>query len=188
MWSYEFFGYSVYQLIACFCLYSMGGWLVESVYMSICERKIVNRGFGATPFCPIYGFGALAGYLALRPIAEYPIAVYFAGAVVATVFEFIVAKLMMKFLHEVWWNYMEKPVNVQGLICLESTLAWGLYAILVVRFLHGGVIGLIERIPILSGQIAVLVILGIYAVDFVYHVMRVVRKSRWQDQGGKQAA
>lgn len=178
MWSYEILGFSIYQLLACFCIYSMGGWLVESIYMSLCEKRIVNRGFGTTPFCPIYGIGAIAGYIALSPLADRPIALYLISTVVITIFEFIAAKLMMKFLDEVWWNYMEKPVNIQGLICLESTLAWGLYAIVVVRFLHGGVVNLVDNIPLTIGLIVFFTILAIYAVDFGYHVRKAVLAGR----------
>ena len=57
MWTKEMFGTDVYHLIAAFIVYSMLGWLVESIYMSFCNKKLTNRGFAKGPFCPIYGFG-----------------------------------------------------------------------------------------------------------------------------------
>ena len=62
MWTRNFFGIELYYIIQWFLIYSMLGWLVESVYMSICNRKLTNRGFVRGPFCPIYGFGALIVY------------------------------------------------------------------------------------------------------------------------------
>ena len=59
MWSRVFCGVSAEHIIECFVFYSMLGWAVESLYMSICNRKLTNRGFGVGPFCPIYGFGAV---------------------------------------------------------------------------------------------------------------------------------
>ncbi|MDE5748781.1 MAG: putative ABC transporter permease, partial [Acetatifactor sp.] len=55
MWTKEMFGTDFYHLIAAFIVYSMLGWLVESIYMSFCNKKLTNRGFAKGPFCPIYG-------------------------------------------------------------------------------------------------------------------------------------
>ena len=43
-----------------FMLYSVIGWIYESVYCSIQQRRPVNRGFLNGPLCPIYGAGAAA--------------------------------------------------------------------------------------------------------------------------------
>lgn len=171
MWSIETLGTDVYHLVACFCVYSMLGWLVESIYMSFCNKKITNRGFGITPFCPIYGFGAVAGYLALSPLSNNPLLLYIVGALGATVFEYIVGKVMIKIFHEVWWDYSMKPFNFQGILCLESTLAWGLYAIIVVRFLHDFVLTRIDLVPRFIGVRMCLIILFIYSIDFLYHML-----------------
>ena len=136
MWDIQLFGMDLYHLVAAFVLYSMIGWLVESIYMSICEKKITNRGFARGPFCPIYGVGALGAVILFTPIKDKYWLVYILGCIVATVFEFIVGKLMIRFLGSLWWDYNEKFLNYQGIICLESTLAWGLYALPIVHLLR----------------------------------------------------
>ena len=178
MLSYELFGTDVYHLIACFCVYSIGGWFVESVYMSICEKKITNRGFGASPFCPIYGVGATVGYYALCRFENQPLILYLVGAIGATFFEFLVAILMKKLFNQVWWDYNDKPLNYKGILCAESTLAWGLYAIIVIRFLHKQVIYLIDLVPRDTGIIVCAVIICIYAIDFFIHLYKVVKVNK----------
>ena len=42
-----------------FMMYSFAGWLMETTWVSYCNKKIVDRGFLIGPYCPIYGFGAL---------------------------------------------------------------------------------------------------------------------------------
>ena len=42
-----------------FFFYSAAGWLIESLYCSIGEGRIINRGFLTGPMCPIYGTAAL---------------------------------------------------------------------------------------------------------------------------------
>ena len=53
----------------------------------------------------------------------------------ATVFEFLVGKLMLRLFGEVWWDYNNKPCNYKGIVCLESTVAWGFYAVIIIVFL-----------------------------------------------------
>ena len=59
MWTKEIFGTDIYHLLAAFAIYSMMGWLLESIYMSFCNKKLTNRGFAKGPFCPIYGLKGL---------------------------------------------------------------------------------------------------------------------------------
>ena len=162
----------VYHILFCFVTYSIGGWLVESIYMSICNRKLTNRGFGFGPFCPIYGVGATVCYYMLLPFAHSKILVYLIGAVAATVFEYLVGILMIKLFGELWWDYNNKPFNYKGILCLESTLAWGVYAIIVVYFLHVKVLGLADRIGMRYGVIFCNVALTLYAIDFTYHLLK----------------
>lgn len=64
-----------------------------------------NRGFAKLPFCVIYGFGVFIAFHIFAPIeGNYP-ALYVAGAICATIFEYMTARLMQKLFGEVWWNY-----------------------------------------------------------------------------------
>lgn len=170
-WSSSMFGTDFYHLVASFVIYSILGWLVESIYMSICNKKLTNRGLAKGPFCPIYGFGATLGSLILKPFAGSYMALYISGAVIATAFEYFVGVLMIKFLGALWWDYDEKPYNYKGIICLESTLAWGFYAIGVVKFLNGFITRIVDRIEP-SKMIAFMEIVFVIAV-FDYTVKMV---------------
>ena len=175
IWNKEIFGTDVYHLVAAFIMYSVLGWLVESIYMSICERKIVNRGFGKGPFCPIYGFGAVIGYIILSPLAGHYFYLYITGAVLATIFEFLVGKLMIKCLGDLWWDYNEKPFNYKGIICLESTLAWGVYALIIIGFLNNKIVDTIDKADMNTGEKFCIVILLVVVVDYMfrfYHIYR----------------
>lgn len=167
MWTRELFGTDVYHLISAFIIYSVLGWLVESIYMSFCNRKITNRGFGKGPFCPIYGFGGVVGYLILHPLSGQYIRLYLVGALLATIFEYLVGRLMLKMFGEVWWDYNDKPYNYQGIICLESTVAWGFYAIIIIMFLHGRILNFIDRYDVQFGVRACEVILLLVTVDYM---------------------
>lgn len=181
MWTLKLFGTDLYHFLASFVLYSMLGWLVESIYMSFCNKKVTNRGFAKSPFCPIYGFGATLGYWVLSPLKAHPAILYFAGAVVATVFEFLVGILMIKLFGELWWDYNDKPFNYKGILCLESTIAWGFYALGIICFLHEKIYMFIDMIKPEAGKVFILVILAIVAVDYVFQL-----RKAFKEKGKKQ--
>lgn len=171
MWTKELFGTDVYHLVAAFVVYSMLGWLVESIYMSFCNKKLTNRGFAKSPFCPIYGFGAVIGYIVLSPLRGRIWVLYLTGAVMATIFEFLVGKLMIRLFGQLWWDYNNKPFNYKGIICLESTIAWGFYAVGIVTFLHGRVYHVIDHVDVGMGIRAIVVILAIVLVDYIIQLL-----------------
>ena len=173
MWTKELLGTDVYHLIAAFILYSFLGWIVESIYMSFCNRKLTNRGFGKGPFCPIYGFGGVLGYLILSPLRGQYVKLYFAGAVLATTFEYLVGCAMIRFLGQLWWDYNEKPFNYKGIICLESTVAWGFYALGIVHFVHGMIYQMIDKVDVTIGVHIIRLILTIVALDYTVQLIHV---------------
>ncbi len=158
-------------LIAAFCIYSILGWCVESAYMSVCNRRLTNRGFAKGPFCPIYGVGALAGYFLLSPFSENRLLLYLAGAVLATMFEYLVGRLMLRLFGEVWWDYRDKPFNYQGIICLESTIAWGFYAVIIIGFLHRIVMKYAGWYTHGMGLFILRVVVAVFLVDFIWHLL-----------------
>ena len=47
----------VEKIVFWFMVYSVGGWVYETIICSIGQRRFVNRGFLNGPYCPIYGRG-----------------------------------------------------------------------------------------------------------------------------------
>ena len=155
-----------------FLTYSMMGWLVESIYMSFCNHKITNRGFAKGPFCPIYGFGALTVFFILRPYSDNSILLFFLGSFLATTLEFLTALVMKRIFGEIWWDYHEKPFNYRGIICLESSIAWGFYTLFLFMFLQNIVAAFVAMIPVRAGRaIGNLILIG-YIMDFSATIYR----------------
>lgn len=141
------------------------GWMVESIYMSYCNKKLTNRGFIHGPICPIYGIGGIGVHMVLRGFSYSYIILYIAGAILATFFEYMTARLMIKIFGFVWWDYSNKPFNFQNIICLESTLAWGVYTVLEFAFLQRAVFMAIEKVPRFYGKCAVVAISIYFLID-----------------------
>lgn len=175
MWTKELFGTDVYHLVAAFVVYSVLGWMLESIYMSFCNRKLTNRGFAKGPFCPIYGFGGVLGYLILSPLKGQYIKLYLAGAILATAFEYLVGIGMIKVFGRLWWDYHDKPFNFRGILCLESTIAWGFYGIGIVHFVNDAVYRLIDSIDMRYGIRIVQIVLFLAAIDYTIQLLRAFR-------------
>lgn len=168
MWNRMILGNDLYHVVLWFLTYSILGWIVESIYMSICNRKLTNRGFSKSPLCPIYGVGALTVYFLLSPYSHNRVLLFFMGAILATAIEWITARIMERLFGEIWWNYTDKPFNYKGILCLESTLAWGLYTLILFGALHGFVERIVNAIPFRIGRIAGAVLILIYTTDFIF--------------------
>lgn len=166
IWDRAFFGTDIYHLVHWFLVYSILGWIVESSYMSVCNRKLTNRGFIHGPMCPIYGVGALSVYFILRPLEGNWIALYFCGTFLATTLEYITAIIMQKVFGCIWWDYNDKPFNYKGILCLESTIAWGFYTIFLFMFLQKWVNTVVELYPRKTGIYIGVLLLVYYMIDF----------------------
>lgn len=177
LWNKELFGSDVYHLIAAFIIYSVMGWVVESIYMSFCNHKLTNRGFAKGPFCPIYGFGGVVGYLILSPLRGRFVPLYFLGAFTATTFEYLVGIGMQRLFGEIWWDYHEKPFNYKGIICLESTVAWGFYAIFIIQVLNDKIYTFIDRYDQNIGIFCCCLVMAAVIFDYVIQLRSIARQN-----------
>lgn len=163
---YKITGMDIFYFLNCFFIYSFLGWIFECIVMSYEEKKPVNRGFIRGPLCTIYGAGALSVYFLLKPIAERRILVFVVGAVAATILEVAVALLMTKLFGYFWWNYNNKKFNYKGVICLESSVCWGLMSMLTFVLFQPFVEYIVNIYYNSCGKIVALALLAYYCVDF----------------------
>ena len=166
MWDWKICGVDLYHLLSWLIIYSFFGWVWESCYVSAKEGKWVNRGFVNGPFCTIYGCGAVAVYLILKPFDTNVLILFLGGVVVATTLEYITAVLMENIFHTTWWDYSDKKYNFQGRICLGASVAWGFFSLGLFRVLHPVVMEIVGLYTKSVGEVGICVIAVGYAVDF----------------------
>lgn len=140
---------SIYDYLLFFYFYSVGGWAGESIYCSVLDRRLRNRGFLFGPICPIYGTGAVSMMLSLgwiRPVFEKLIpsfwgkivafiVVALVGTIVCDIVEYITSFLMEKLFHARWWDYSNRKFNLHGRICLHHSIFWAIGAVVFIYFL-----------------------------------------------------
>ena len=97
---------------------------------------------------------------------------FFLGSFLATTLEFLTALVMKRIFGEIWWDYHEKPFNYRGIICLESSIAWGFYTLFLFMFLQNIVAAFVAMIPVRAGRaIGNLILIG-YIMDFSATIYR----------------
>lgn len=139
--------YTLHKWLLLFYLYCFIGWIWESCYVSLKKHKWINRGFLKRPLLPIYGSGAIVVLISTLTVENNLILVFFIGVISATILEYITGVAMEKLFHVRYWDYSKEPFNINGHICLISSLAWGVFSVLLVRFVNPNIARLVIIIP-----------------------------------------
>ncbi|PKK39034.1 hypothetical protein ABB02_01648 [Clostridiaceae bacterium JG1575] len=122
-----------------FFLYSVIGWIYETILVSIEEKKIVNRGFLTGPYCPIYGVGAVVNYALFHSLTN-PLLLFLASAFCACSIEYFTSWLLEKLFHARWWDYTGQFMNLNGRVFLLGFFGFGVMSLGVIRWVHPAVI------------------------------------------------
>lgn len=130
------YAYQWYQWLLFFYFYCFAGWVFESTYVSLKVRRPVNRGFLRLPLLPLYGTGAVMMLFVSLPIQDNLVLVYFSGVAAATVLEYVTGWAMERLFKVRYWDYSNQRFNVNGYICLSSSIAWGFLTLLLTEVLH----------------------------------------------------
>lgn len=143
-----------------FYFYCFLGWVWETCYVSVLKARWVNRGFMRGPFLPIYGSGAIVVLIFTLPFRTNPGLVFIVGMISATILEYFTGAAMERLFHVRYWDYSNQHLNVNGHICLTSSLAWGAFSVILTLYGHTPVERLVScmSINVLEGLVFVLTV------------------------------
>lgn len=145
-------------------VYSILGWVYESIYCSIVEKKLINRGFLTGPYCPIYGWGAIIDILILGNIRN-ALALFILGVVLTGTLEYITSYVMEELFHARWWDYSDMKFNINGRVCLLGVVVFGFFSVFLIKFMHPTVERFTLMIPNVAFHIITAALFVIYAAD-----------------------
>ena len=158
------------MLILSFYIYSFGGWLWESLILSIAGRyKIRNRGFLNGPVIPIYGFGAILVILLFDSNEKF-YSLFIEGGVVACVLEYMTSWAMEKLYHHRWWDYSDKPFNLNGRVCLEGFVCFGVFSFVCMKWLQPALFRYLDKYQLIPLIIIATVLTTLFALDVMYTI------------------
>ena len=128
-------------------------------------KRFVNRGFLIGPICPIYGVGAILITILLQRYLNDPIALFIMAIVVCGVLEYLTSYFMEKIFHARWWDYSKRKFNINGRVCLNTIIPFGLLGMFIIYVSNPFLTGVLEKLPELALNIISIALLIIFIVD-----------------------
>lgn len=118
-----------------FIVFSIVGWIIDSAFRSVQEKKLVNSGyFRYVPVCPIYGFG---GIILIGICTMFSVYGVFITCLVASsamvILEYVGGVFCDKLLNQRVWDYSRNKWNLHGHISLQQSFYW---VVLVIIFYY----------------------------------------------------
>ncbi len=163
--------YSFLSLTQLFFTYSLVGWLWEVGLYLAQSGHFYNRGTLHGPWLPIYGVGGILIILLLRPIREKPGPLFAATVGVCGGLEYFTSWILEKLFNAKWWDYTGYFLNLNGRICLEGLLVFGMAGLAFSYILSPMIDDMYMKVNEKTRKIVCLVLIVIFILDIIWSVM-----------------
>lgn len=152
-------------LFMLFLIYAVLGWLIEVCNCLIVQKKFVDRGFLIGPYCPIYGFGAIFITIFLERYVNDPAVLFLMAVFICSVLEYFTSLFMELIFKTRWWDYSNRKFNINGRICLETMIPFGLLGCLMMYVLNPFVLKILYLIPSNVLNIIAIILAVLFIID-----------------------
>ena len=161
--------YSVWSLITIFLSMSLFGWLWEVGMHLVTNGEFVNRGALHGPWLPIYGTGAVLILTVLNRFRKNP-ALLFGMTVILCGFLEYMTSLVMELTTggTKWWDYSGYYLNLNGRICAEGLLVFGIGGLAITYILAPIIDNLLEKVNERRIIAVCSVLMIVFAADAIY--------------------
>ena len=159
--------YDLFMYFMMFMFYSIVGWIIEVIYTFITDKKIVNRGFLIGPYCPIYGVGCLLIIILLKKYTDDFIVLFIMSMLICSLLEYLTSYVMEKLFNARWWNYSNRKFNINGRVCLETLIPFGIFGSLILLVVNPFVVSIFNKIPDNIFKVITILFFIIFVIDEV---------------------
>ena len=156
---------NIYMYFLLFIFYSFIGWIIEIINELITEKRYVNRGFLIGPYCPIYGCGVILMILLLNRYLNDPVVLFIMAVVICSILEYFTSYIMEKIFKARWWDYTERKFNINGRICLETMVPFGIGGLIIMYFVNPFITGVLNMIPTVLLKLISIILFVVFLVD-----------------------
>lgn len=150
-----------------FFIYSVIGWIVETISCFVYHKKLTDRGFLIGPYCPIYGTAAVSMLWILTNYKDDIVVLFAMAMVIASIVEYMTSYIMEKIFNARWWDYSDKTFNVNGRICLINSLAFGFLGVLLLFYVNPFIRNIVVSLSDKSFYIVSIVFLFVFIADLI---------------------
>lgn len=156
----------IYYYFLLFLIYSFIGWLIEVIGKLIEKHKFINRGFLVGPICPIYGHGCILMILTLSRYKDNPLILFINAIFICSLLEYFTSYFMEKIFKARWWDYSTRKFNLNGRICAETMIPFGILGTLVICVINPIFEYLLNLFNFETIKIIAIVLFIIYIIDY----------------------
>ena len=153
-----------------FIIYAFIGWVIEVIDAYIKTGKFVNRGFLIGPYCPVYGVGCTLMIILLSKYLDDIVVLFFMCIVTFSILEYMTSFAMEKLFKARWWDYSNKRFNINGRICLETMIPFGLGGVFIMYVVNPVIMYVLTSMPDILLTIFSIVIGILYTLDLCVSV------------------
>ena len=155
--------------ILIFFIYAFAGWCLESIgsIFNPKVKKIINRGFLIGPYCPVYGIGVVLVSILLKKYTNDIPALFFLAILICGTLEYFTGYIMEKLFNARWWDYSSKKFNINGRVCLDTLLPFGIIATLIINKINPLILKYLNELSNNTLHITVGILGVIFIIDFI---------------------
>ena len=131
-----------------FTIYSFIGYVVEILSISRKSHKInLSRGYLIGPYLPIFGLGGVLMTSLLGKYKDDIIVLFIMSLTICSLLEYFASLIMEKIFKVRWWDYSDRLLNINGRICLENGIKFGIGGVLLNRYFHPLLLSFLDSFP-----------------------------------------
>lgn len=162
--------YKVSSLVLLFFSFSFIGWIWEVGFTAFTQGVIVNRGVLLGLWLPIYGSGGVLLLLILKRWRDRPVVTFFGAVFICAVIEYGTGWFLESFYKTKWWDYSGYLLNLNGRICFEGLLVFGLGGCVIIYFLAPILDRMILKLSMKVTILICIVLCIIFVTDFIVSI------------------
>lgn len=154
-------------LFLLFMIYSFIGWMIEMLVVAMEKGSFTSRGFLIGPYLPIFGIGAVLITLLLSEYSNDIFVLFIMSCFLGAALEYFVSYILEKIFNTRWWNYEKDKFNLNGRICLSTTIGFGILGVMLIEFFNPIILSMLNNLSPLMLNIITLILALIFIADIL---------------------
>lgn len=169
------------NLVLIFFSFSLVGWCIEVVLKYRQYHRFINRGFLTGPCLPIYGSGAALITISMYIVLRWDDSIgttFVVSFIICGTIEYLASFFMEKKFHARWWDYSQRPMNLNGRIWIGNLILFGLGGLIIHKVANPLLLQLFSNFTLVLREIVAAVLSVIFVADYIlsHFVMKLVKQ------------
>ena len=160
----------IVNVLLLFFAFAFIGWCIEVILKYRQFHRFINRGFLSGPWLPIYGSGAVLITLAVWGLAGFESGIgttFVISFFICGFVEYMASYVLEKLFHARWWDYSQKPMNLNGRVWIGNLILFGLGGIAIIEFANPIFYQIFDRVSFTARSITAGILTICFMTDFV---------------------